>query len=148
MRPVVADASVAYKWLAPGRPEEGAQAALDLLQSHFEGLVTIHVPPLLFVEVGNILVCGRAKPSLPVVREAIGALFALPLTVVSLDQRLARTAATLAHRLRLTFHDATYLALAEALSGELVTADRQLVERARARGVVRPLTPKASARRR
>lgn len=119
----VIDASVAAKWLAP--EAESAQAAALLGD-------TLHVPDLLFAEVGNILWKKQARGEMDVAASAAAArwLQLAPLHVHAgaglLDDALAW-----AVRLQHPVYDCLYLALAVRLGCALVTADRRLAERCR-----------------
>jgi len=135
----VVDASVAFKWLIPDSAEDDVPKAKALLVDHMEGRAKITIPSLLYYEVGNILLFGRSRPPLDEAMEALTDLFAVPLDVA--PPALADATATLqlaSHR-GLSYYDATYVALAEILDCTLITADRRLVQRARATGHVRLL---------
>lgn len=109
----------------------GERAARAILDALYQGECHLHVPDLLFYEVGNILICGRARPPISVVEGALDVLIRLPLTVERPTPVSAQRAAKLARKLGLTFHDASYLALAHSLDCELVTADARLKRAAR-----------------
>lgn len=136
---MVVDASVAFKWLVAGASEEDVPAAKALLLDHEEGRVTIHVPALLFYEVGNILLLGRARLGVDEAESGVADLFRLPLSVALAGEPEARLTMRLAHAHGLTFYDATYLALAETVGCDLVTADRRLAKKAAGAGRVRML---------
>ena len=97
------------------------------------------IPPLLYYEVGNILLFGRSQPPIEQAVDALADLFAIPLEVVPPALVSANGALRLASRRGLSYYDATYVVLAEALDCPLITADRRLVERARLTGHVRLL---------
>jgi len=136
---VVVDASVAFKWLVPAASEADVPAAKEMLRDHHDDRCRVTVPSLLYYEVGNILLCGRARPSAAEVESALADLFALPLLVAPPNAVEARACARTAARYGLTFYDGTYLALAEALDCPLVTADRRLARRAAPSGRVHVL---------
>ncbi|HEX6084926.1 MAG TPA: type II toxin-antitoxin system VapC family toxin [Thermoanaerobaculia bacterium] len=133
------DASVAFKWLIPDAAEEDVPAAKALLIDHMEGRLQIAVPSLLYYEVANILLFGRSRPPVDEAAEALGDLFSMPLTVVGPQPDGADEALRLASRHGLSYYDATYVALAEALDCSLVTADQRLARRVRPNGRVRLL---------
>lgn len=136
MTPLVVDASVAFKWLVPAGSESDVPAAKAILREQQEQRCQVNVPALLYYEVGNILVCGRARPSAAEIESALSDLFTLPLIVAAPEALEARACAHLAARFRLTFYDAAYLALAEALDCQLVTADTGLARAAKQSGRV------------
>ena len=129
-------ASVAFKWTQPGAGESGAGAAIAILQEHLDARVLVHVPSLLFYEVANGLLLGRARPAIGAIEQALSWLFGLSLQIVPPDPDGIVRAARISRDLGLTVYDATYLALAGSLDCGFVTADRRLARRAvRVRGV-------------
>jgi predicted nucleic acid-binding protein len=135
----VVDASVAFKWLIPDASEEDVPAAKALLVEHMEGRVQIAVPALLYYEVANILLFGRSRLPSGEAAEALSDFFALPLMVVPPAPETADVAMRLASQYQLSYYDASYVALAETLECELITADQRLVRRTGAAGRVRLL---------
>jgi predicted nucleic acid-binding protein len=127
---LVVDASVAFKWTQPGAGESGAEAALAVLQEHLDGRISVHVPSLLFYEVANGLLLGRAKPAIGTIEQALRCLFGLSLQIVPPDPDGMMQAARMSRSLGLTVYDATYLVLAGSLDCGLATADRRLARRA------------------
>ena len=136
---MVVDASVTFKWLIPDSAEDDVPAAKALLVEHMEGRVKIIAPPLLYYEVGNILLFGRSRPPIDQAADALSDLFSIPLEVVPPELISADATLRLASLRGLSFYDATYVALAELLGCDLITADRRLAQRARATGRVRLL---------
>jgi len=55
VKPLVVDASVAFKWSRKEGEEEYISEALAVLNDHLAGNVEIHAPDLLLYELGNIL---------------------------------------------------------------------------------------------
>lgn len=133
------DASVAFKWLIPDAAEEDVPAAKALLVDHMEGRVAIAVPALLYYEVANILLFGRSKPPIDEAVEALRDLYSIPLAVAVPAPDTADAALRLASDYRLSYYDASYVALAESLDCTLITADRRLVRSLRTDGRVRLL---------
>ena len=120
MNRLVVDASVAIKWYLP---EVHSEDALRLLDDERELLV----PDLVWSEVGNILWKKWQKDQLtaeqpPAILQDFGQLG----LVIHSSQKLAPTAWSLAARLKRSFYDSMYLALAETQACPLVTADRRL----------------------
>jgi len=135
----VIDASVAFKWLVPDAVEDDVPTAKALLIDHMEGRARIVVPSLFYYEVGNILLFGRSRPPIEQAAERLADLFSIQLEVVPPALVNANSTLRLASILGLSYYDATYVALAEMLDCQLITADRRLTERARATGHVRLL---------
>lgn len=136
---LVVDASVAFKWLIPDSAEDDVPEAKALLVEHMEGRSKIIVPPLLYYEVGNILLFGRSRPRLEEATDALTDLFAIPLEVVPSTPVSAHETLRLASEYALSYYDATYVMLAEMLDCPLITADARLVRGMRATGNVRLL---------
>ena len=122
---LVVDASVALKWLIE---EDGSEAALSL-RAH-----DLCAPSLLRIEVDNVFrtLAGRGA----VTAQAAADLFALfqtaPVTIVEPDDALERRALDLALALSHPVYDCLYLALAERLARQVVTADRRFLRAVRA----------------
>ena len=125
-----------FKWTQPGSNEQDALAAQELLQAHLEGRSSLHAPALVFYEVANGLLLGRTRPGEEIVEQSLISLFELALHVVAPDGNNTVHAARLSRELGLTLYDATYLALAESLGCDLLTADRRLARRAARAGRV------------
>lgn len=128
-----------FKWLIPDAAEEDVPAAKALLVEHMEGRVEIAVPALLYYEVANILLFGRSRPPADEAAEALSDLFSIPLMVAAPASDTADSAFRLASQHGLTYYDASYVALAEALDCVLITADQRLARRTRAGGRVQLL---------
>jgi predicted nucleic acid-binding protein len=120
----VVDASVAIKWFVP---EEFAGNALRLLARRRIEVTALHVPDLLFCEVGNILwkKHRRGELSVPEVHGVIEALASVAKTSHACEPLLS-VAAQMACEHGRTVYDCVYLALAFSLNLPLVTADRRL----------------------
>ena len=118
----VVDASVGIKWFLPEIHSEAA-GRLPLLNA------SLHVPAFFHLELGNILSKRIRRDELaPEEGKAIlNELQRLPLQKHS-NERLMNSAFVLAMQTRRSFYDCLYLALAEALDGQVVTADRKLCE--------------------
>lgn len=120
MTRLVVDASVAIKWYLP---EIHSEDALRLIEEERELLV----PDLVWSEVGNILWKKWQKDQLDG-RDVLSILqdFGRLGLIFHPSEKLAATAWSLATRLRRSFYDSLYLALAESQACPLVTADRRL----------------------
>ena len=129
--PVVVDASVA---LAMVRDEpEGPAAAAGISQQTRDG-ARIVVPSHFWLEVVNALVSRRGWPGAAIL-QSIHDLDRLRFETVDLDRALVVLAIDMSERHGLTAYDATYLALAVALDGSLMTLDASLRTAAGARAL-------------
>lgn len=114
---VVLDASVGVKWI---KPEAGRDEALAIVGDHREGRVKIVVPAQFVLEVVAVAVrhggADLGERTWETLRLA-------DLTVVGLDDELARSAFDQCRLLGCSFHDALSPALAERLGATLHSAD-------------------------
>ncbi len=115
----VVDASVVVKWFLP---EIYAEAAGFLHNS----VCQLHAPAFFVLEVGNVL-CKKTRRQELVKEEGETILKELAHLPVQKhpDHRLFRSAYTLARQTHRSLYDCMYLALAEAIDGQVVTADRK-----------------------
>jgi predicted nucleic acid-binding protein len=135
---IVVDTSVFIKWFK-SRDEELLREARKLLAEIESQSVEVHVPALLLYEVGNILLL-KTRLKLAALEEALDRMEKLPFVVAPPAAPLLKRAIRLGRQLRLTFYDASFLALAVELDCTLVTADSQLFERTRTLPRVRHLS--------
>jgi predicted nucleic acid-binding protein len=125
MTPYVVDTSVVFKWYRQSGDEDYVSQAVSILEQHLQGSVEIHVPDLLFYELGNILRFKKSlvsKDALTILRET----FALALQIHSIDFLLADDAFRFATEHEITFYDASFVALSHLLQASFVTADKKL----------------------
>lgn len=116
----VVDASVAIKWFIP---ETYAVEAGRLQHSSFQ----LHAPAFFLLEVGNVL-CKKIRRQELTREESDDILQELNQVPVQRhsDQRLFQSAYSLARHTYRSLYDCLYLALAEAIDGQVVTADKKL----------------------
>ncbi len=116
------DASVVLKWFVN---EEDTNQALNLRKEFYAGKREIVVPDLLLFEIANAL---RYNPSFSTkeIRESLDTLFGIGIEIITPTLSLLGKTVELAEKLDLTCYDATYLALADELGFELITADERL----------------------
>jgi len=123
---IVVDTSVLIKWFKT-RDEEYLREARELLEEIERHEVEVHVPALLLYEVGNILLLETRLES-AALEEAVERLETLPVVVAPPATPLLKQALRLGRKFKLTFYDASFLALAVELDCPLVTADRRFFE--------------------
>ena len=120
---LVIDASVAVKWIVAEEHEDAAEALL------LPGIRRI-APDFLVVEVGNVMCSkimnGRVDPSqaklgIRFVRESIDQFVS--------DGALVDRALDIAADLNHAIYDCLYIACAEQMQGQLITADRRLMRK-------------------
>lgn len=120
MTTYVVDSGVAAKWYVP---EVHSVEASYLLEERHE----LHVPDLLFTEVGNVLwkKVGRGELTRDEARDILHELLIVPLESHS-ARVLLDTALKIALDYSRTVYDGLYLALAQSLDCQAVTADDRL----------------------
>jgi len=122
----VLDASVILKWFLPDEP--GTEQALALRAAHLNGLQRIAVPALLLYEVANTL--GRTpRLAEDEAETAFETLEATQLTFYMPGLPDLQRAVELMRAAGISAYDAAYVALAESLGCDLVTADARLARK-------------------
>jgi predicted nucleic acid-binding protein len=119
---VVVDSSVAMKWFIADE-KHGVAEASELRDRHLAGECIIAAPSHVILEVLNALWSKGA--GVMDLSEAADWLVRSRFDLVPVES-LAQRAGVLAAEHRLTVYDAAFVALAESLDAELVTADRRL----------------------
>ena len=123
---VVPDASVILKWVLPREEEPGWDRARAILDRFVIGELNLAVPSLWYFEAGNTLVRRfGTSPGAGFLRW----LQELALPEVPPAEGWGRTALDLVADHGVTFYDASYLAVAMARGGTLVTADAAFVRK-------------------
>jgi predicted nucleic acid-binding protein len=127
LKRLVVDASVAAKWLLPPANEPHIHQAVQLIEDYVDRKIQIFVPDLFWVEVGNLLrnAARRGRCTLDHATHALNRITAQKFpTIASLF--ILRSAFAIANAHGRTVYDSLYVALAEALQVEFVTADEKL----------------------
>jgi len=124
---MVLDASVILKWFMEERESDKANI---LREGHVAGKFTITVPDILIYEVGNAL---RYEPefSFKEVNLCLGQLYELNLNIIAPLPDLTDLITEIAYQKDITFYDASYIALAQELDFQYVTADEKLYNKLR-----------------
>ena len=125
MTSLVVDSSVVFKWYRQPGDEDYVPQAVSILERHLHGDIEIHVPDLLFYELGNILWLKEtlvSRDALIILRET----FALALQIHPIDLPLSGEAFRFAREHEITFYDASFVALSHLLQASFVTADKKL----------------------
>ncbi len=122
---MVVDASVILKWVLGSDRELDHGCALRILDDWAAGRIELTVPSLWEYEVGNIL--GREIPHQAL--RTMKLLRNLRMIVEPLNEEMIELSFQWMEQAAVTFHDASYLAVAVVLDGRLVTADRRFAQR-------------------
>jgi len=118
----VLDASVVLKWFVD---ENDSDKAVRLREEYYFGERDIIVPDLFLFEVSNALRYNQDFKVSEII-ESIRSLFDMGIKIVTPTSSLLERAIEMARNLDITCYDATYLALAEDLEFEFITADSKL----------------------
>lgn len=121
----VLDASVAVKWFTR---ETGHTQAVALREAHIQQKTTLIAPDLLTYEIANAL---RYNPNLNPsdTQQAVKAINMLGVALYPPTENLISKAIDIAYKHSITIYDASYIALAEELDTQLVTADNKLASK-------------------
>ena len=132
---IVVDASVVIKWFIP---EADSEKAVKLRDRHIEGSLTLIAPDLLVYEVANAL---TYHPDLSVdeIKQDLEALLMMDLDLIQPSGEFVSSIAEDARKYAVSVYDSSYIALAEATSSSLITADRKLYEKAKKAGLAMTL---------
>jgi predicted nucleic acid-binding protein len=126
---VVIDTSVVAKWYRAGGAESHTQIADAFLDAHFAGRVRLVAPDLVAYELGNALAKAHHL-SLASKSAHLEEFLSYDMDLVPLSADTRLRAMTIGARDGLSYYDACFVALAERLGAELVTADKRLARRA------------------
>lgn len=121
-RPIIIDASVG---VAIARSETDGVAAAEAFRMWRRDRRTLMVPSLFWLELANALLRRRGWKGSEVLR-AVHDLDEFELETIELDRPAVVAAIHLSEQHGLTSYDATYLALAESVEGDLLTFDAAL----------------------
>lgn len=118
MDKIVLDTSVIVKWFSNEEDKELANRLLLKLQN---SSISVYCPELVKYEFGNSLI--NKKFNLGEMREALLKFYQLPIIFVSDDEEMAISAEEIAVENKITFYDASFVALAKKFKVTLVTAN-------------------------
>jgi predicted nucleic acid-binding protein len=125
VRRIVIDASVALKWFLAD--EEDGESALDILDSCASGRIALHGPALLEFEVANGLAIAKRKARVgdAIALKAMEGFTELGIELHPLAPLFPKVLDS-CNKYNISAYDASYLALADDLKADLVTADKRL----------------------
>jgi predicted nucleic acid-binding protein len=115
---LVIDASVLVKWIRQEKEDHLPQAE-SILNDLKENRVSLYAPELAKYEVGNVLV--KRKLSLADARVSLATLSAIPIRYIAETRETSLRSYEIADNLGITYYDAAYISLTEAIGGILVT---------------------------
>jgi len=127
MRILVIDSSVAAKWFPPMDSEPLAVQAQVILDDWKSGAVEIVVPDILWAELGNILwkCVQRQRCTASEATLVLRAMLDTGLPTISTD-KLVEAGLHIATAYDRPVYDCLYIALAQQVEAEFITADEKL----------------------
>jgi len=114
----VIDSSVALKWLHKMN-ENYLDQADSIMNKAQESRVTLVMPELAKYEIGNALLYKNLE--LPILLRLIERFYVLPIQFMPEDITLAQITIKIAHKYKITYYDASFMALAIKLKTTLIT---------------------------
>ena len=123
---IVLDASVLIKWFIN---EADSPTALHLKEALLEDKINIVIPDLALYEIVNVL-RFKAGVSEMAAKTILPAFFDLGIEIIAPSQQLLADALHLSFATDLAVYDCVYLALANELGAQLITADKRIVRQA------------------
>ena len=125
MKGYVVDASVILKWVLGDEREADQDKARELLNAWVENRIDFTVPKLWQFEVGNFL--GREIPDLA--NEKMRLLLNLGIRSMDINEEMCFQCFLWMKKNRVTFYDASYLAIAYEMNATLITADERFIKK-------------------
>ena len=113
------------KWFTK---EKGHTQATALRDSHIQHKIELTTPDLLLYELANALRYSKNLTS-EEIKQAIKSINMIQVTKVSQRETLINKAIDVAKKHGIAIYDASYLALAEILATNLITADEKLAQK-------------------
>jgi predicted nucleic acid-binding protein len=132
---VVPDASLILKWVIAGEDRSEEEAALKVLQDWLNEKETIILPSIWFYEVSNLLGLKKPKQAYALMEVLLDYDF----EEARITKELCRLALEIMSKLKVTFYDAIYHAVAIKKNGTFITADRQYFRKASPLGYIKLL---------
>ena len=124
MKKYVVDASVILKWVVGNERESDYEKAMAILETWTGGDIELSSPILWQYEVGNFL--GRSLQDEAI--DKMNLLLNLNIRKVALTNDMVNQCFSWMRQKKITFYDASYLAVAFEIKGTLITADEKFAE--------------------
>lgn len=122
---LVLDASVIIKWFTQ---EEKREQAINLRENYINGEIEIVVPDLLLYEISNALRFNSNFQEEDI-KEAIQSLFDMEISIIVPVPEILQKTINIAYSKEITIYDALYIALAQIIDFDFITADEKLYEK-------------------
>lgn len=115
---IVVDTSVAVKWVN-SQKEDNLQQADLILKNVQSGTASIVMPELAKYEIGNALL--SKDMDLATTRISLATIYSIPIQFISQDLETAQESMVIAKNSKMTYYDASFIALAKRLKTDLIT---------------------------
>ena len=120
---IVLDSSVIAKWFLD---EDNKQEALKFRNLHKEETLTIVAPTLIILELSNIFVTRKLNQK--DFEGNLDMILNFQINFTDYQFHSLKSTFALSQRFHLSFYDATYVALAQQLHCDFITADKKLAD--------------------
>jgi len=127
MKTVILDTSVVIKWFK-SKGEDKIKDAKQYLLDYSNKRIDIYISPITVFEFLNISINDAYLPPQRW-QENIQKLINLSLKTINFDVNLLKTTYLLGKRYQISAYDASYIALAQSLKADFITADKKLVKK-------------------
>jgi predicted nucleic acid-binding protein len=131
MRQYIVDACIVVKWVLAGEPYE--EKSIQLKKDYLSGIVNLSAPSFIVQEVANSLWKATSQRRIlkEDAQEALKILQDMRIDLHEFNWIEISQALNVACKLNLAIYDSSYLLLSEKLKTEIITADEQLIQKAR-----------------
>ena len=119
---LVVDASVVVKWYCK---EEDTDKALHIRDEYISGIIKISLPDLVILELANTI-RYKKNSTAEDVEDVLNNFVKLRFDIIVPTIELTKKANRLSFKHNITVYDAIYLALAEELGYDFITADEKM----------------------
>ena len=116
---IVVDSSVIIKWISQDN-EKHLDKVDKILEDAQKNKILLITPELARYEIGNVLLFGK-NLSLEQAKIALTEFYKLPVSFIPESEELSKETFKLAFNLKITYYDASFLALAKLYNAILVT---------------------------
>jgi predicted nucleic acid-binding protein len=123
LKAAVVDSSILLKWFRPNEPH--ADTANAILRAYLDERLELTIPDLAAYEVANVM---RYRTPEVDAAQAAETLFNLRIPIYRLNYPTIRRAIQASVQRDISVYDATFLAVAETLRLQLVTADKRFYQ--------------------
>jgi predicted nucleic acid-binding protein len=126
IKEAVLDSSVIIKWFKEG--ENLADQSLLIKDTFLKGEMHVFLPDLVVYELGNILCVGTRLSSKEINKKLLE-FWDFGFEIIPIEPLITSRAAEIAIKYKVTFYDASFVALGQETSSIFITADQALFQK-------------------